>query len=174
MNSPFLAEIRLISFNFAPRGWAFCNGQILQISQAQALFALLGTTYGGNGITTFALPDLRGRVPMHAGQGGGLSNRTLGQQIGEEAHSLAQTEMPAHSHLPACSGAAQNNVQQPANDFWATDSANVFQGYAATPDAQMSDAAIAASGGGQLHANLQPYLVLNAIIALTGIFPSRN
>ena len=168
MSQPFLGEIRLFPYNFAPRGWAFCNGQILPIAQNTALFSLLGTTYGGNGQTTFALPDLRGRVPTSSGQGPGLSNYTLGQLAGEETVTLLQTQIPAHSHFPPCSS-DDPNAGSPKNNFPATVGTSI---YSTTSNANMG--ATSSVGGSQPHNNLPPYLVLNYCIALQGIFPSRN
>jgi microcystin-dependent protein len=165
MGTPFIAEIRIVSFNFAPRGWALCNGQLLQINQNQALFSLLGTMYGGDGRTTFALPDLRGRVPVHVGAG-----FVQGEKAGEEAHTLISSEMPAHTHLVSASSGAPNQGS-PAGNEWAA----LNGGYSTVaPDATLNPSAIGAIGGSQPHTNLQPYLVLNYVIALQGIFPSRN
>jgi microcystin-dependent protein len=169
MAEPFLGEIRLASFVFPPRGWALCNGQLLPINQNQALFSLLGTTYGGNGQVTFALPDLRGRVPVH--MGGGM---TLGLRSGEAAHTLTAGELPGHVHaLQATPDVA--NVASPAGALLGAKprgGANVFAlpGSPATP---LSAGAVAPAGGSQSHENMQPYLTLNFFIALTGIFPSR-
>ena len=163
MAQPFLGEVKIISWNFAPRGWAFCNGQFLPINQNQALFSILGTTYGGNGQTNFALPNLQGRVPVYVGQG-----LVLGQAGGEQAHTLTQAEMPTHTHVPAAnSGAA--SVGLPAGNFWSATGS-----YAAQPNSTMNPAGTTATGGSQAHDNMSPYLVLNFIIALQGIFPSRN
>ena len=165
MSTPFLGEIKIVSFNFAPKGWALCNGQLLPINQNQALFALLGTTYGGDGRVNFALPDLRGRVPMHFGAG-----FVLGERAGEENHTLTLPEMPAHSHPvtgssnPADQGTCQNN-------FWAYTSSNA---YSSTVDSQMAPSIVNSLGGDQPHTNLSPYLTLNFCIALQGIFPSQN
>ena len=167
MSTPFLGEIKMISWNFAPRNWAFCNGQFLPINQNQALFSLLGTMYGGNGQTTFALPDLRGRSPFHNGQG-----FTQGQAGGEIAHTLTQSEMPAHNHFVGCNSAAGDQVP-PTGRIWAQTSQNPYNARGANL-ATMDPSTIANNGGSQPHANLQPYLVINFIIALTGIFPSRN
>jgi len=167
MSEPFLAEIRIVSFGFAPRGWAFCNGQLLPINQNQALFSLLGTTYGGNGQTTFALPDLRSRVPLHFN-----AALPLGQRAGEEAHALTGVEVQGHYH--AAFGAATATQQAPGGNLWA---ANGFLGYApGPPDVTMGvrSSGSGASGPAQPHQNLPPYLVLNFVIALQGIFPSRN
>jgi microcystin-dependent protein len=168
MSEPFIGEIRLLPFNFAPRGWAFCQGQILSIAQNTALFSLLGTTYGGNGTTTFALPDLRGRVAVSAGQGPGLSSYTLGQQSGVESVTLLTTQMPSHSHLVNCnSGDADSGT--PLNKFPAGASS-----YSGSAGSTMNPGTIGNAGGSQPHTNVQPLLVLNYCIALEGIFPSRN
>ncbi len=165
MSTPFLGEIKIVSFNFPPKGWAFCNGQLLPISQNQALFSLIGTTYGGDGQTTFALPDLRGRVPFHFGNG-----HTQGERGGEEAHTLNVQELPTHAHAPNGSSAAAN-AASPAGNVWASTAGG---GYAASPDTTLNPASITNSGGSQAHQNMAPYLVLNFCIALQGIFPSRN
>ncbi len=165
MSEPYIAEIKIISWNFAPRNWAFCNGQLLPINQNQALFSILGTTYGGNGQTTFALPNLQGRAPVHSGQG-----VSLGQSAGETAHTVTMSEMPAHNHVPQ-GGNVAANVGPVANAFWADSGKSIF---AATPNSQMLPAAVSNVGGSQPHNNMQPYLVLNFVIALVGIFPSRN
>jgi len=162
----FLSEIRIFSFNYAPQGWAQCNGQFLPINQNQALFSLLGTTYGGNGQTTFALPDLRGRVPMHNG-----NSLTLGQKAGEEAHTLTMSEMPAHTHQ--MKGSPDNpTVAPPTNNFWASNTS--FTPYGPVADTAMSPQSIGNAGGSQPHENRSPFLTLNCCIALQGIFPSRN
>jgi microcystin-dependent protein len=166
MAEPFLSEIRIFSFNFPPKSWALCNGQLLPINQNQALFALLGTTYGGNGQTTFALPDLRGRVPMHTG--GGL---VLGQRAGEEAHTLSLAEMPAHTHQAKASGNGPT-VTAPTGNFWSSNTG--FTAYGTAGDTAMAPAAIGNTGGSQAHENRSPYLTLNYCIALQGIFPSQN
>ncbi len=164
MAEPFLGEIRLVAFSFAPQGWALCNGQLLPIMQNQALYALLGTAYGGDGQRTFALPDLRGRAPVHIGNG-----ITWGEVNGEEAHTLTVAEMPAHAHTAVGGDAA--DATSPVNNYWATTPDNA---YGNSPNGQMHPSAIQSTGGGQAHENMQPYLVLNFIIALQGIFPSRN
>jgi microcystin-dependent protein len=165
---PFLGEIRLFPYNFAPRGWAFCNGQLLAISQNTALFSLLGTTYGGNGQTTFALPDLRGRFATSSGQGPGLSPRSLGEVAGAENVTLLQNQMPQHTHqLRATNGAATSS--RPSGRYPAAGGA-----YADSADAAMAADELNPAGGSQPHENMPPYLVLNYCIALEGIFPSRN
>ena len=171
MTEPFLGEIRLFPYNFAPRGWAFCQGQLLSIAQNTALFSLLGTTYGGNGQTTFALPDLRGRVPLSSGQGPGLSFYTLGEQGGVENVTLIQQQMPAHNH-PLQVNNSGSATGRPSGGYPGQTSTNT---YAPSPDGTTFAAqAVSNSGGGQPHENRQPYLALNYCIALEGIFPSRN
>lgn len=170
MSEPFLGEIIIVAFNFAPRGYALCQGQILPISQNTAVFSLLGTTYGGNGQTTFALPDLRGRVPVAAGQGPGLSNIDLGQVGGSESATLTANQMPAHNHAAQSSQAA-GTATRPANNFPAAGQA-VYTG--ATDNTTLNPAFIKNTGGGQPFALRSPYLGLNYAIALQGIFPSRN
>lgn len=170
MSEPFLAEVRMVGFNFAPRGWAFCDGQILPINQNQSLYSLLGTTYGGDGRTSFALPDLRGRTPIHVGSSNG-THHALGQNSGEETHTLAANEMPNHTHTPKGSTAQVN-----AND--ATDrvvGGNVGLPYNSFGTSQnMASGMVLNVGGGQAHDNMQPYLALNFCIALQGLFPSRD
>jgi len=166
MAEPFLSEIRIFSFNFAPRGWAQCNGQLLPINQNQALFALLGTTYGGNGTTNFALPEMRGRVPMHVGNG-----LTLGQRGGTENHTLTINETPTHTHQVKAS-ANGATVTAPTSNFWASNTG--FSPYGTTADTAMSPAAVSNTGGSQAHENMSPFLTLNMCIALQGIFPSPN
>jgi len=166
MATPFLAEVKIVSFNFAPKGWALCNGQTLPINQNQALFSILGTTYGGNGQTTFALPNLQGRAPVHVGSG-----IILGESGGESAHTLTLAEMAGHTHqVHANSGTA--NAGAAAGNLWAQQASG--NNYDPTPNAPMNPTTTTSAGGGQAHENTQPYLVLNFIIALQGIFPSRN
>jgi microcystin-dependent protein len=165
MSQPFLSEIRIVSFNFAPRGWALCNGQLLPINQNQALFSLLGTTYGGDGRVNFALPNLQSRIPIHFGNG-----HTLGEIDGQESHTLIASEMPSHTHTFSASNATPNQGT-PAGNMWASNTGAYSN---ASPDSSMNPASISNIGGNQPHTNLQPYLVLNFIIALVGIFPSRN
>jgi microcystin-dependent protein len=165
MAEPFLSEIRLMSFAAPPKGWAACNGQLLPINQNQPLFSLLGTTYGGNGQTTFALPDLRGRVPLHVGTG-----HTLGQSGGEQAHTLSLSEMPTHTHLANAAG-DDVTVDAPAGNLLGS-AANQ---YAAPPvNTSLVPTTLANVGGSQAHSNMQPFLALTYCIALIGIFPSRN
>lgn len=170
MAEPFLGEIRTTSFAFAPKGWALCNGQLLAINTNQALFAILGTTYGGNGQTTFALPDLRGRVPVQPG-----SEVQLGQAAGEAAHALTLNEIPAHGHALMASGDLANTAS-PVGAVTAAKPRGGRDVYApaGSPAQPMSPQAIAPAGASQPHNNMQPYLTLNFIIALQGIFPSRN
>jgi microcystin-dependent protein len=165
MSQPFLGEIKIISWNFPPSGWAFCNGQLLPINQNQALFSILGTTYGGNGQTTFALPNLQGRTPVHVGDG-----IFLGESGGETAHTLNISEMPAHNHIPVASSLAPT-LPGVTGNLWATNNANP---YASTANIGMNPACVTPLGGSQPHDNMSPYLVLNFIIALQGIFPSQN
>jgi len=165
MAEPFLSEIRIFSFNFPPKGWAFCNGQFLPINQNQALFSLLGTTYGGNGQTTFALPNLRGRVPIHMGSG-----HTLGEAAGSTAVTVTQQQMPMHLHLMQASSQGGSQVA-PGGAVLATAN-NMYQ--APTNLVALNPAAVSSVGGSQPHNNMMPYLVLNFCIALQGIFPSQN
>lgn len=171
MSEPFLGEIRLVGFNFPPRGWAACNGQTLSIAQNTALFALLGTTYGGDGQTTFNLPDLRGRVAIHNGQGPGLSNYVEGETSGQESHTLGVGEIPAHNHI--IQAAITGDTNTPLGSVMAK---VARLKYAAAPDGNtpMNPNMVSPAGGSQPHNNLQPLLVLQYIIALEGIFPSRN
>ncbi len=166
MSNPFIGEIRMFGGNFAPAGWAFCEGALQPISENDALFTLIGTTYGGNGQTTFALPDLRGRAPMHVG-GGFL----LGQAVGQEFHTLTQSEMPAHTHV--LNGTSNDGTQLiPVGNLLARGATQLYAPPANL--AAMNAASVTNVGGSQPHENRQPYLVLNVIIALQGIFPSRN
>ena len=169
---PFIGEIMLFSGGFAPQGWALCNGQLLSIAQNQALFSLIGTTYGGNGQNSFALPDLRDRVPIHMGQGPGLSPRPRGERLGEAYHTLTVAELPAHIHGVRVSGAL-GSVVSPTGMFPAGILSEDSQ-YGTTANVTMSPAAIADVGGSQAHLNLQPYLGLNFCIALFGTFPGQS
>jgi len=170
--TPFVGQIQSFAFGLVPRGWAPCNGQLLAINQYQALFSLLGTTFGGDGINTFALPDLRGRSPVSQGQSGNVSF-PLGQKGGEEAHTLSLNEVPPHNH--AIMGSTNNSglVGAPASNLPGQPATAVYAAGAAL-NANLNNAAIASAGGSQPHENRQPFLVINWCISLTGIFPSRN
>jgi microcystin-dependent protein len=170
---PFVAEIRIFAFNFAPKGWAFCDGQLLPISQNTALFSLLGTTYGGDGRVTFALPDLQGSAPMHPGQGPGLSLHDLGEVSGSDAVTLLPSEMPSHSHVAGAQTSPLSSVASPVNATLGRP-ASGFLYAPAQSVVQMDPNVLQPAGGGQPHNNLQPYLTLNFNIALQGIFPPRN
>jgi len=187
MSDPFVGEIRLFAGNFAPKGWASCNGQLLPITQNTALFSLLATNFGGDGRSTFALPDLRGRVAIGAGQGPGLSNRSVGQQVGAETVTLTVDQLPAHTHtaglgtLGLAAASTPGNVQSPAGAVPAREGAGVTATYSTNaPDTSLAAAAltggpaIGPSGGGLPVSVLKPYLTLTYIIALQGIFPARN
>jgi microcystin-dependent protein len=165
MTEPFLAEIRIFSFNFAPRGWAQCNGQLLPINLNPALFSLMGTTYGGDGRVNFALPDLRDRIPIHSGSG-----FVLGERAGEASHTLTQSELPMHVH-GALSSPGTGNLATPGNNDWAP---TTQKSYSASYNTNMNPQALMTVGGSQPHANMPPYLVLNFCIALQGLFPSQN
>jgi microcystin-dependent protein len=165
MSEPFLSEIRIMSFNFAPKGWAMCNGQLLPINQNQALFSLLGTTYGGDGRVNFALPDLRARAPIHVGNG-----HTLGERGGEQSHTLSISELPLHTHvLNGNTSTGQNN---PPGDVLGKAAANMYGPPTALQ--AMGAASVLNVGGSQAHLNMQPFLILTFCIALQGIFPSQN
>ncbi|MGH1427600.1 MAG: phage tail protein [Arenicella sp.] len=165
MSEPFLAEVRMVGFNFAPRGWAFCDGQILPINQNQSLYSLLGTTYGGDGRTSFALPDMRGRTPLHVS-----STHREGQKSGEETHTLAANEMPQHQHsIQGSTTEVSTNV--PDNHVVGV---NPGAPYSANRNGTMGSNQLRNTGGGQAHENMQPYLAVNFCIALRGLFPSRN
>lgn len=170
MSDPFLGEIRMVGFNFAPRGWAFCNGQLLPISQNTALFALLGIIYGGDGRTTFALPNLQGHSPMHPGQGPGLSLRDIGETTGTSTVSLISSELPSHTHQARASSDDANSTS-PINSAWGL---GAVAQYRPDNDTSMNANALAPVGGNQPHNNMQPYLTVNFVIALQGIFPPRG
>lgn len=172
MSDPYIGEIRLFAGNFAPRNFAFCHGQLLPISENDALFSLLGTIYGGDGLTTFALPDLRGRVPLHMGQGPGLSNRSIGQRLGAETVTLTPSQIPLHAHAQRASTNAVNAGYGPMAAPGASATTS-FYGSGA-PQVAMAATAVDNTGGNQPHSNMAPYLALNFIIALFGIYPSRN
>ena len=171
MSEPFLAEVRIFGFNFPPRGWAFCDGQILPINQNQSLYSLLGTTYGGDGRTSFALPDIRSRVPIHVGSSDGGTNHALGQKTGEETHTLAANEMPTHSHV---NSGTSNTVDAATPTNTLLPGANNGKPYAVSGNGFMGENSVLNTGGGQAHNNMQPYLTMNYCIALQGLFPSRN
>ncbi|HEV8370194.1 MAG TPA: tail fiber protein [Pyrinomonadaceae bacterium] len=171
MADPFVAEIRIFPFNFAPKGWAWCDGQLMPISQNTALFSLLGTTYGGNGKSTFALPDLQGSAPMHPGQGPGLSLHDLGEQGGSETVTLLESEIPAHSHtLRASLDDADIAIPTAARSL-AKASSNLY--VSTPPNVSMAPQALSPAGGDQPHNNMQPYLTYYFNIALQGVFPAR-
>ena len=176
MADPFVAEIRIFPFNFAPRGWAFCNGQILPISQNTALFSLLGTTYGGNGQSTFALPDMQGNAPMHPGQGPGLSLHDLGEMSGSETVTLLDSEMPAHSHFVRASN-QQGDVQQPTATTSLARPVGALPyvlGSPVPPLVTMAFQSLTPAGSSLPHNNMMPFLTLNFNIALQGVFPPRT
>jgi microcystin-dependent protein len=173
MADPFVAEIRIFPFNFAPKGWAFCNGQLLPISQNTALFSLLGVTYGGDGKSTFALPNMQGNAPIHAGQGPGLSLYDLGQEGGAETVTLLQTEMPSHTHQMSASSDPAD-VQQPSPARSLARSAPGFAYFAGNQNTTLAPEAVPFAGGSLPHNNMMPYLTLNFNIALQGVFPPRT
>jgi microcystin-dependent protein len=180
MANPFLAEIRIFSGNFAPTGWALCDGQLMPISQNTALFSLLGTTYGGDGKSTFALPNLQGSAPMQAGQGPGLSLRDLGETGGEQTVTLLQSELPTHTHQPVSAySAAKGDLVSPANGTWAKATYGrqaypLYRPAAAGENVPMSPLATTITGGNLPHNNMPPFLGLTFIIALQGVFPARS
>ena len=172
MSEPFIGEIRANGFNFAPRGWAFCDGQLLPISQNSALFSLLGTTYGGDGRSTFGLPDLQGRAALHMGQGPGLSNRPLGQKSGAETNTLNVNQLASHNHLfSPPSGSTSGNTDVATNNVFALAEED---NYLNSPNAAMAEGTTGNTGNSQSVNNMQPNLVVNFCIALVGVFPSRN
>ena len=176
MADPFIAEIRIFGFNFAPKGWAFCTGQLLPIRQNTALFSLLGTTYGGDGKSTFALPNLEGDIVMHPGQGPGLSNYDLGQSGGQSTVTLLNSEMPQHSHALAASNEIGED-RKPAGEAFARSTGGPLYGPAPVPPVApvaMAPAAIGVMGGNQPHNNMMPHLAVNFCIALQGIYPARS
>lgn len=169
MSEPFLAEIRIVGFNFAPQGWALCDGQLLPINQNQSLYALLGTTYGGDGQTTFALPDLRGRTPIHVGNG-----HNLGSRVGEETHTLSSNEMPQHSHAAQASSGEATDAAVTVADSQALAATGAPVYRAASGLNNLAGDNIGSVGGGQAHENMQPFMTLNFCIAMQGLFPSPN
>ena len=175
MADPFVAEIRIFPFNFAPKGWAFCNGQLMPISQNTALFSLLGTTYGGDGKSTFALPNMQGNAPMHPGQGPGLSLHDLGETGGSETVTLLNSEIPVHSHgLLATVQPGEDPTPGPAEALARSVNGNLYQTNVAQNLVQLNAQAVSPTGGDQPHNNMQPYLTLNFNIALQGVFPPRG
>lgn len=172
-SEPFLGQLKMVAFNFPPRGWAFTDGQLLPINQNQSLFSLLGTTYGGDGRTDFALPDLRGRIAIHPGQGPGLSSYSWGQRGGEENVVLNVSQIPAHTH-PVNAVSMSGNNASPSGRYAALHAGNDQYKAAATPDVNMRSDMLVNSGGNQGHNNMQPFIVINQIIALQGLFPSRD
>ena len=175
MSTPFIAQIQPFGFNFAPKGWSFCDGQTLSIAQHSALFSLIGTIYGGNGTTSFNLPDLRGRVALHQGHGPGLSERFIGEASGSETVTLTTSEMPTHNHLVMANGTS-GNAFTPTNNYLAADSGNTDAIYSTSLSnpTTMASNMVGSAGGNQPHNNMQPYLVLNWCIAMQGIFPSQS
>ncbi|MBT9498233.1 MULTISPECIES: tail fiber protein [Zoogloea] len=173
MADPFLGEIRVFTGNFAPSGWALCQGQLMPIAENDALFSLIGTTYGGDGQNTFALPNLAGSIPIHQGAGPGLTPRSMGEAGGSEHVTLNTQQLPIHTHTAICANAGADRAS-PVGSFWATDPGGNSGGYSTTAGSQMAGTAIGPSGGGQPHDNLQPFLVINYIIALEGIFPPQS
>jgi len=171
---PFVAEIRIFPFNFAPKGWAFCDGQILPLSQNTALFSLLGTTYGGDGKSNFALPDMQGNAPMHPGKGPGLSLHDLGESGGSETVTLLESEIPSHSHALMASSTNSSKPNPSGNALAKTSGATPYVPAAGAPLSPFSDQALAPAGGDQPHNNMQPYLTLNFCIALQGVYPPRT
>ncbi len=172
MSEPFIGEIRMFGGNFAPRSWALCDGQLLAISQNDALFSLLGTIYGGDGTTTFGLPDLRGRIPIHQGSGPGLTSRQIGTKGGSETVAITTSHAPSHGHIIQASTTAGNRSVPGGNFLGASPTVRVFRPVG--PNVDLNAASITNIGGGQSHANTMPFQCVNFIIALTGIFPSRN
>jgi microcystin-dependent protein len=170
MGTPYVGEIRMFAGNFAPAGWALCQGQTLAISENDVLFNLIGTTYGGDGQTTFNLPNLASRVPVHMGTGAGQSY-VIGQSAGVESVTLTTTQIPAHSHVPLCNSAAGTKAS-PQDDVWAALDSNVYSDVA--PSVIMAPSAMGSTGGSQPHDNMVPFLVINFIISLFGIFPSQT
>jgi microcystin-dependent protein len=170
---PFVGQIALVGFNFAPVGWAFCDGSLLPIDQYATLFNLIGTTYGGDGVTTFALPDLRSRIPLHQGQGNGRSNYTIGQTGGTEQVVLTSNQIPSHTHQAQCFTGGSNS-QSPVSGIWAQASRDQPYKGNATGTANMAAGAIGSAGGNQSHPNLMAYQALNYIISLFGIYPTQS
>jgi microcystin-dependent protein len=173
MSEPFIAEIKIFAGNFAPRGYAFCNGQLLAIAQNTALFSLVGTTFGGDGRTTFGLPDLRDRAPLHAGNGAGLFPRQFGSKLGQDSTTLTPVQIPAHTHTIQASSTEANKTE-PQQSVWSQNSEQDLYRPVSDINTNLNGQAVRSEGGGQAHYNRQPYLTLNFIIALTGLYPSRS
>ena len=174
MSEPFIGEIRMFAGNFAPRNWAFCDGQLLAVSQNQALFSLLGTTYGGDGRTTFGVPELRGRIPIHAGSGPGLSSHRLGQKAGAEQVTLTTNQLGSHSHDLSVSAVAGTENSPQGNFLAASSNVRLYRPALGSTPTSLNAGSISNEGGSQAHGNLMPTLCVNFIIALVGIYPSRS
>ena len=175
MSEPFIAEVRMWGLNFAPRNWAFCNGQLLPIAQNTALFSLVGTTYGGDGRSTLGLPNLQGRAPMHPGRGPGLIQRRLGEKGGIETHTLSEQQLPSHSHTVYAADTAAGPENTPANNLPVISGGRgAANRYGSASPGNMSGQTVGPAGGGQAHNNMQPYLTLTFTIALQGLYPSRS
>jgi microcystin-dependent protein len=175
MSEPFIAEIRIFAGNFAPRGWALCNGQLLPISQNTALFSVIGTTYGGDGRTTTALPNLQGRAPMHPGSGPGLTSRRLGEKSGSEVEAVSATQLPSHSHtVTAAPDSADLNAPSPDRSLARSSGGSAYQQNSTASLVSLAPQALPNAGGNQVHNNMQPFLTLNFVIALIGTYPSRS
>lgn len=175
MSDPFVGEIKMFAGNFAPRGWAFCDGQLLAVSQNDALFSLFGTIYGGDGRTTFGLPDLRGRIPLHQGQGPGLSSRKIGNKSGQEDVTLTTNQLPSHTHTMKASNSSGERATPSGSVLSRSNVVNIYRSSpAAATIVDMSAQAVSNTGGSQHHSNLMPFLCIHYIVALFGIYPSRN
>lgn len=174
MSEPFIAEIRIFAGNFAPRSWAFCDGQLLPIAQNTALFSLIGTTYGGDGRTTTALPNMQGRAPMHPGRGPGLTSRRLGEKVGIETVTLAEAQIPSHSHTVKADSDRGATTNTPTTSTWLSRSTGGFAWATPAGEIAMESTMVADTGGNQAHNNMQPFLTMNFIIALQGLYPSRS
>lgn len=173
MSQPFIGEIRMFGGNFAPAGWAFCNGALIPISENDTLFNLIGTTYGGDGQSTFALPNLQGRVPNHMGQSSGTSNYTIGEMSGVESVTLTTQQIPVHNHVPMANNGTGTSTN-PANNVWAAQPAYLQYNPGGTEDGNLRNNAIQPTGGSQPHDNMIPYLAISYIISLYGVFPTQN